>query len=155
MAVLLIGYLLIAASFAPSIYGQSYPAGRARFAGMVLFICMLMLSGAIVGVLLTHIKLRYTQLAMFALLLLSFYPLRSAPRLLAEIPTYQKYAEKWDRRDAQMRALKAQGVQDLVVPFLIEEVTQDLGDTRDFRLNRCASLLYGVNSVLAGPSEEQ
>jgi hypothetical protein len=155
VAVLLIGYLLIAASFAPSIYGQSYPAGRARFAGMVLFICMLMLSGAIVGVLLTHIKLRYTQLAMFALLLLSFYPLRSAPRLLAEIPTYQKYAEKWDRRDAQMRALKAQGVQDLVVPFLIEEVTQDLGDTRDFRLNRCASLLYGVNSVLAGPSEEQ
>jgi len=89
------------------------------------------------------------------LLALSFYPLRSAPRLFAEIPTYRQYAEKWDQRDAQMRAMKAQGIQDLVVPFLSEEVTQDLGDTRNFRLNRCASLLYGVNSVLAGPNEEQ
>lgn len=154
VVVLLIGYLLIAASFAPSIYGQFYPAARARFAGMVLLICMCMLDGAILGVLLTNIKPKFAQLAMLVLLVLSFYPLRAASRVAAEIPTYRQYAEKWDRRDAQMRAWQAAGVQDLVVPFLNEEVTQDLGDTIDFRLNRCAALLYGVNSVLAGPNEE-
>ncbi len=153
VAVLLIGYLLIAASFAPSIYGQSYPGGRARFAGRVILTGMLMLEGALLGILLTHGKLGFPQFAIIALLILSFYPLRSTPRLLAEIPTYRQYAEKWDRRDAQMRAWKAEGVQDLIVPFLPEEVIQDLGDHRGFWLNRCASILYGVDSILAGPAE--
>lgn len=147
--VLLIGYLLIAASFAPSIYGQFYPAARARFAGMVLLICMFIIDGAILGIILTNIKFRYTQLAMIGLFLLSFYPLRATPRIFAELPIYRQYAKKWDQRDAQMRAWKAEGVRDLVVPFLPEEVTQDLGDQRDFRLNRCAALLYGVDTVLA------
>ena len=152
-AILLIGYLLIAASFAPSIYGQSYPAGRARFAGMVLLVSMFMSAGAILGVLLTRFKPGLVQFAMLALLILSLYPLRATSHVLTEIPQYRQYAEKWDQRDAQIRAWHAEGVQDLVVPFLKEEFTQDLGDTRNFRLNRCASLIYGVNSILAGPSK--
>jgi hypothetical protein len=31
---------------------------------------------------------------------------------------------------------------------------QDLGDHTGFRLNRCAPLIYGVNSIVAVPMEE-
>jgi hypothetical protein len=79
--------------------------------------------------------------------------LRVYPRVLAEFPAYRQYAQKWDLRDAQIRALQAEGIKDLTVPFLAEEVTQDLGDQREFWLNRCASILYGVDSILAGPTD--
>jgi hypothetical protein len=49
--------------------------------------------------------------------------------------------------------MKAEGDQDLVVRFLRKEKTQDLGDHADFRLNRCAATLYGVNSIVAMPMD--
>ena len=50
--------------------------------------------------------------------------------------------------------MKAQGERDLVVRFLSEERLQDLGDRTGFRLNRCASALYGVDSILAVPMDK-
>jgi hypothetical protein len=84
-------------------------------------------------------------------MLLTLYPLRTASRLSADIPIYQQRALAWDRRDAEIRAFQAQGVRDLVIPFLSEEIIQDLGDRSGFRLNRCASVLYGVDSIVARP----
>jgi hypothetical protein len=51
--------------------------------------------------------------------------------------------------------MKAQGEQDLVVPFLSEVPIQDLGDHKGYRLNRCAAALYGVNSIVAVPIESE
>ena len=72
-----------------------------------------------------------------------------------EIPAYKQRAAAWDKRDSEIRALKAQGVRQLVVRFLSDDQIQDLGDRREFRLNRCAAALYGVDSILAVPMEEE
>jgi hypothetical protein len=157
LIVLLLGYLLIAASFAPSAYGQSYPAARARFFGRVLMTMALVVDGALLGILISQVKAFQTMavrgLAMVALIILVIYPLRTVSRLLEEIPVYQQRAAAWDAREAEIRRLKADGMQDLVVRFLSDEESQDLGDQTDFRLNRCAAILYEVNSIVAVPME--
>jgi hypothetical protein len=157
----LIAYLLIAASFAPSAYGDSYPIGRARFAGRWIMTMALMLEGVLLGVWLAGLRpesfksagVRY--LATLILALLVMYPLRGAWRVSMEIPEYRQRAAAWDMRDSEIRALEAQGEQDLVVRFLPDQIIQDLGDHTGFRLNRCASIIYGVNSILAVPMEEE
>jgi len=156
--VLLLAYLLIAASFAPSAYGQSYPAPRARFAGRVLMTAALMMEGALLGTLVAQVVALQSVFARtFALILLAvllLYPLRTAQRLAQDIPVYRQRAAAWDAREAEIRALKAGGAQDLIVRFLRTERSQDLGDQADFRLNRCAAALYGVNSIVAVPMDK-
>jgi hypothetical protein len=161
IAVSLLAYILIAATFAPSIYGQSYPIPRARFAGRMLMTGALMINGALLGILAANVRMRFfrstflRRFAILALTLLVLYPLRGAWQTSREIPVYRQRAAAWDLRDSEIRALKTQGVQDLVVRFLPDEKLQDLGDHTGFRLNRCASIIYGVNSILAVPMEEE
>ncbi|HET9910070.1 MAG TPA: DUF6056 family protein [Anaerolineales bacterium] len=160
IVMLLLAYLLIAASFAPSAYGQSYPVGRARFAGRLIMTIALLAEGALLGVLLASIKTNLSQniyvrsFGMLALMVIMFYPLRIAWQTSMQIPAYQQRAAAWDERDSEIRALSSQGVRELVVPFLSGDPIQDLGDRREFRLNRCAAALYGVDSILAVPMEE-
>ena len=159
LLIVVLAYFLIAASFAPSAYGQSYPAPRARFIGRVLMTAALMMEGALLGVLAAKSTMNISQsallrgLAVLALIILALYPLRTAWRIFGDIPVYQQRAAVWDLRDAEIRALKAEGVQDLVVRFLPEMEIQDLGDRTKFRLNRCAAALYGVNTIVAVPME--
>lgn len=160
IAVVLVSYLLIAASFAPSVYGQSFPVPRARFTGQVLLTCALMVNGALIGVLLAGIKTKQPiptwlyRFAIISLMLLTLYPIRTASRMAMEIPVYRQRAQAWDARDANIRALQAAGERNLVIPFLEGEVIQDLGDHKGFRLNRCAATLYGVDTILARPMDE-
>jgi hypothetical protein len=161
IAILLIAYLLIAASFAPSAYGQSYPVGRARFAGRLLMTSALMVNGALLGIFVSNIRTNFfrsvylRRFAILALIAFVLYPLRTGWLTSQEIPAYQQRAAAWDERDSEIRALKAQGVRDLVVRFLSDDQIQDLGDRREFRLNRCAAALYGVDSILAVPMREE
>ena len=160
IVILLLAYLLIAASFAPSAYGQSYPVGRARFAGRLIMTITLLAEGALLGMLLSSRRMELFQhtyvrtLAMLALMVLMLYPLRTAWQTSMEIPVYQLRAAAWDERDSEIRGLSNQGVRELVVPFLSDDPIQDLGDRREFRLNRCAAALYGVDSILVVPREE-
>ncbi len=160
VAVAVFTYLFIAASFAPSAYGQSYPEPRVRFIGRLLLTAAFMVEGILLGILAAQGKVKFFQsvivrgVAAVVLLLLMLYPLRTAWRLFADVPRYQKYAVGWDARDAEIRRLKAEGIQDLTVRFLSAERTQDLGDHADFRLNRCAATLYGVNSIIAVPMKK-
>jgi hypothetical protein len=159
--VLMLTYLLIAAAFAPSAYGQSYPVPRARFIGRVLMTGALMMEGAFLGVLVAQVKLELIQSVYFRsfatliLLLLMLYPLRTAWRTFGEIPFYQHRAVAWDLRESEIKALRAQGEKDLVVRFLSDERMQDLGDHSNFRLNRCAAALYRVNSIVAVPMDDK
>lgn len=156
----IIAYILIAASFAPSAYGQSYPVGRARFAGRLLMTSALIIEGALLGIFISNIRTKFFQpiylrrVSILALVVLMLYPLRTAWLTSMDIPAYQHRAAAWDKRDAQIRDLKAQGARDLVVRFLSDDQIQDLGDRTGFRLNRCAAALYGVDSILAVPMEE-
>ncbi|HSB03236.1 MAG TPA: DUF6056 family protein, partial [Anaerolineales bacterium] len=155
--VLVLADLFIAATFAPSAYGQSYPAARARFAGRVLMSGALIMEGVLLGTLSAQIRAKFFQssyfrgFAMLVFMVLALYPLRTAWRTFGEIPVYHQRAAAWDLRESEIRRLKAEGVQDLIVPFLSKERTQDLGDQTDFRLNRCAAVLYGIKSIVARP----
>jgi hypothetical protein len=160
IVVLVIAYILIAASFAPSAYGQSYPVGRARFAGRLVMTSALIMVGALLGILVSNKRTNIFQsvhirrFSILVLMVLMLYPLRIAWLTSMEIPAYQQRAAAWDKRDSEIRALKAQGVRQLVVRFLSDDQIQDLGDRTGFRLNRCAAALYGVDSILAVPMEE-
>jgi hypothetical protein len=159
LLLLVLAYLLIAASFAPSVYGQSYPVPRARFSAQVVMTAALMIEGALIGFWASQIGARFFQsaklrnFAIVLLALLALYPLRTAWRTFGEIPVYRQSAAVWDAREAEILAMKAQGQQDLVVRFLSEVPIQDLGDRTGYRLNRCAAALYGVNSIVAVPME--
>ena len=158
VAVIFISYLLIAASFAPSAYGQSYPAERARFAGRLIMTGSLMLEGAILGILAAGWRklwkpayLRVLAIFLFAMLVL--YPLRSAWFTYNSlVPEYRQRATAWYQRDAEIRSLKSQGQQDLVVKWLHSfGGLKELDDRPTFRINRCASVYYGVNSIRTVP----
>ena len=159
LIVLVLAYLLIAASFAPSVYGQSYPVPRARFAARVIMTAALMTEGALFGVLAARAKVKSFQpavlrnFAILVLAILALYPLRTAWRTSGEIPVYRQSAVVWDAREAEILTMKAKGQQDLVIRFLPEAPIQDLGDHQGYRLNRCAAALYGVNSIVAVPME--
>lgn len=159
LIVLVLAYLLIAASFAPSVYGQSYPVPRARFAARVILTAALVTDGALLGVLAARAKVKSFQpsvlrnFAILVLAILALYPLRTAWRTFGEIPEYRQSAVVWDAREAEILTMKAQGQQDLVVRFLSEVPIQDLGDHKGYRLNRCAAALYGVKSIVAVPME--
>jgi hypothetical protein len=161
LIIFLLAYLLIAATFAPSVYGQSYPVPRARFAGRVLMTGSLVINGALLGILAANAGAKLFQsihlrrFATLALMLLMLYPLRGAWRTSTEVPVYRQRAAAWDLRESEILMRKDLGVQDLVVRFLPDERIQDLGDHTGFRLNRCASLIYGVNSIVAVPMEEE
>jgi hypothetical protein len=160
LVVSLLSYLLIAASFAPSVYGQSFPVPRARFSGRVVLTCALMLNGALIGMLAAQIRTKrslavaLSSVAILGLILLTLYPLRMASRLVKEVPVYQQRAAAWDARDAQIREMQASGERDLKVDFLPQEVMQDLGDHSGFRVNRCASILYNIDSIRAIPGSD-
>jgi len=161
IVILLLTYLFIAAGFAPSAYGQSYPVPRARFIGRVLMTAALITEGALLGTLASQLRSNLFQpivlhrFATFVLIILMLYPLRTAWRIFGEIPSYQERAAAWDSRESEIKSLKARGEKDLVVRFLSEERLQDLGDHKGFRLNRCAAALYGVNSIVAVPMHDK
>lgn len=158
LLVLLLTYLFIAASFAPSAYGQSYPAPRARFIGRLLLSGAFIMEGALLGILAAQLRVLQSAYvrgaAAVVLLLLVLYPLRTAWRVAGEIPAYQQRAAGWDAREAEIRRLREEGLRDLTVPFLSAERIQDLGDRANFRLNRCAAVLYDVDSIVARPMKK-
>lgn len=157
VALPLVVYILIAASFAPSAYGQSYPVERARFLGRILMTAGLMLEGILLGILAgTQTVWRVPRLPVFALaavvfLLLGLYPIRSAWfTLSADLPQYRQLAAEWDARDARIRAFRADGITDIIVSTLPDPYgVRELRDDPKHWINRCAADFYGVHSLSA------
>ena len=154
----LLMYVLISASFAPSVYGQSYPVERARFLGRFLMTVALMMEGAILGVLAAQFHHRsikpvfISSLAAFLLIILAFYPVRAAFQTSKLIPVYRERAAAWDARDAQIRAYKAEGI----LRFKVEELhgidgIKELDRKARHWVNRCAANYYGVEKIFAIP----
>ena len=152
----LIMYALIAASFAPSAYGQSYPVERARFPARFIMTGALMLEGALFGILASQIRLKaraFSALLVSILLGISaFYPLRAAWQVWHTAPEYQARAAAWDARDAQIRADAEQGalnIQTSQLPGIAQ--VKELDVNPKHWINRCATEYYGVDSIRAIP----
>ncbi len=153
-------FILIAASFAPSVYGQGFPLERARFSGTVIYAAGFMGIGGLTGLLaaqsrpnfLSESLLTWMMISLFLLIIL--YPLRHAWLTIGLIPEYRDRGAAWDARDAYIMELKAQGQIDLLIPQLdgvygIKEM--DVEATH--WVNRCAAVYYDVNSIRAIPPD--
>ncbi len=153
-------YGMVAASFAPSVYGQAYPVERARFAGRLMMTSAALLEGAWLGVLAAqwrplHARALWVNLASVALAVVAIYPLRAAiSTLAAELPYARRWSSAWDARQAMIYEQKAAGKEAIVVPQLPGfEHVKELDPRPRLWVNRCAAAFYGVNSISA-PEQE-
>ncbi len=153
-------YGMIAASFAPSVYGQAYPVERARFAGRWMMTTASLLEGGGLGVLLAQwrplrSRVLWVNLASVALAVLAIYPLRAAFTVLAsDLPYAKRWSSAWDARQAMIYQQKAAGNEAIVVPQLPGfEHVKELDPRPGVWVNRCAAGFYGVKSISA-PEQE-
>jgi hypothetical protein len=155
IAIPILAYVLIAASFAPSVYGQAFPAERARFLGRLLMTATLMLEGVCFGILLAQWKMRWsstaTVLAMILLALSAFYPPRAAWAIVQnKRPFYSLWSSVWDYRQAQIIADKSKGEKDIVsFQMYSMEGIGELDANPNSWINACAASFYGVHSISA------
>jgi hypothetical protein len=147
-------FLLIASSFAPSAFAQSYPAERAQFLGRLIMTSTLLLEGALLGVLFAHSKLLFSsrRLMIFfgslAFFVLAFYPMRAGLTILSDAPEYRESALAWDLREEEIHESIALGERDLVVIFLpTKEGIKEIDATTKHWVNRCAAQYYEVDSI--------
>jgi hypothetical protein len=157
----LVQYLLVAASFAPSAYGESYPAERAQIIGRVVMTTTLLVEGALLGILCASYSASFARrewlflLGGLTLLLLAFYPLRAGLSMLAEVPDYRERTTIWDRRESEIYDSVAAGERDLVVRYLpTREGIKELDATTKHWVNQCAAQYYGVDSIRSVPMGE-
>ncbi len=150
-------WLLIAAGFAPSAYGQSYPVERMRFLARTLTIAAFMLEGMLIAALLGDAPFRFGGAAIHWAFLTAFavlvtvYPLRAAYTIYRyEIPYYQLHADMWDARDAYIRQTVAQGATDLEVEQIDSFAgVQEYKENPYHWVNTCAAQFYGLRTLRA------
>jgi hypothetical protein len=159
-AVAALAYVLIAASFSPSVFGQGFPLERARIAGLFILVATLMFEGAGAAMLLARhpwLMARRAQAQVIAAVLLtvlSLYPIRAAWLALAEAPEYRARTAAWDQREALIQKLKAGGETDLMIPqFDGLQGIKELDVDPNHWTNRCAASYYRVNSIRAIPPD--
>ncbi len=154
-------YGLIAASFAPSVYGQAYPVERARFAGRLMMTTAALVEGACLGTFVAQWqavrgRASLVNVASLALIVMAVYPLRSAINVLDnDLPYSREWASAWDARQAVILADKAQGQQDVVIPQLPGfEHVKELDPRPGMWVNHCAAEFYGLRSISAPQMED-
>ena len=148
-------WLLIAAGFSPSVYGQGFPVERMRFLARTLMIAAFMVEGILFGLLLKDLQFkpnreigRWAVLVLFASLAI-VYPLRTLFNINKfNVPEYRARAEWWDLREAYILRHAGFGESDLIVPgfpgvYQIKELDSD----PNHWVNKCAAQYYGVNSI--------
>ncbi|MBM3179752.1 MAG: hypothetical protein FJZ86_05295 [Chloroflexi bacterium] len=148
-------WLLIAAGFSPSVYGQGFPVERMRFLARTLMIAAFMVEGILFGLLLKDLQFkpnreigRWAVLVLFASLAI-VYPLRTLFNINKfNVPEYRARAELWDLREAYILRYAGFGESDLIVPgfpgvYQIKELDSD----PNHWVNKCAAQYYGVNSI--------
>lgn len=153
IALPLLAWLLIAAGFSPSAFGQGFPVERMRFLARVWLIATLMLEGAWLGILLPEFKFNRTIGVWVALILFTLvstvYPLRTAFYVLQKnVPEYRERAELWDLRHVFILRHIAQGETRLSVPGLGGwHGVKELDSNPAHWVNACAANFYHVESI--------
>jgi hypothetical protein len=149
-------WILIAAGFSPSVYGQGYPVERMRFLACALMTATFMLEGGILGLLLGNIRPRFNQVLSWVIVILFaltgiLYPLRAGLRVYRSlVPEYQTRAEMWDLRDDYIQRHAGAGEMDIVVPgYSAAYKIKELDDNPIHWVNSCAADYYDVHSIRA------
>jgi hypothetical protein len=150
----IISYLLMVGSFAPSVYGQSFPVQRARFSAQLILTVALMIEGAGLGFLFAQWRTRVLKslpvrtISALLLMITAFYPLRAAFHTFASVPEYRTRAELWDMREAFIYKKIAQGELDLVVPgYPGIYGVKEWDDRKTHWVNRCVATYYNLDGI--------
>ncbi len=150
-------WLLIAAGFSPSVYGQGFPVERMRFLARSLIIAAAMLEGALFGLSLSRLRVKTNpglwQWVVAALLtaLAVIYPLRAAVNMYsANASEYRHRAELWDLRNAYILRHAALAEKEVVIPsFSGVFHVKEIDNNPEHWVNVCAANYYGVESIRA------
>jgi hypothetical protein len=150
-------WILIAAGFSPSVYGQGYPVERMRFLARAIMTATFMFEGAALGLLAQNVSFKPSRMTgqwavVFILMILGLiYPLRAALNVYrSTVPEYQERAEMWDLRNAYITRHAALGEKDLVIPgYSGVHNIKELDDNPKHWVNICAARFYGVRSIRA------
>jgi hypothetical protein len=148
--------LLLCCIMAPTIWSMSaYPEKRGLLTGVYVLILFLFFLGAWAAA--AGRKLSNTTLSpkihlgvgIVFTVLIGIYLLRLFPSMAQMIGAYQKRAELWDARNAQILEMRAQGLTDLVVPGItsIGGILELQPKTGYVWVNHCAATYYGVKSI--------
>ena len=138
---------------APSTYaGLQYPSGRALMPAAFIFLAGL---GGAVFFLTAPVAARMPRLAPLALALLlaaAVYPVYQMAPLGREAQALAANAQRWDARDAQIRAQAAAGQREVSVREVeVVRTLEDFGPDPAFWVNRCGAGYYGVSTLTALP----
>jgi hypothetical protein len=155
----IVGYLLIAFSMAPSVYGVSaFPEDRALTIPQFVLTITIIFWGALCGAALKRYGVEIEKIRRWiavivcsvVVVLLVLGPLLSARENFVRAPTLRAYAERWDNRDHEIRDAIEGGTKHLVVSAL--GFTGGLADIKgdpDYWVNRCFASYYGLESIIA------
>lgn len=162
-AIPLLAWLLIAAGFAPSVYGQSYPVERMRFLARAILVAVFMLEGTFLGLLLERVPFtpnpkagRIAATAVFAVITI-VYPLRAAVNMLRyDVPEFRGRTEVWRLREAYIVRQAGLGERHIVIPGLsVDRGVKEIDNDPNHWVNGCAAQFYGVDSIRAVSMEDE
>jgi hypothetical protein len=161
LAAPILAWLLIAAGFAPSVFGQGYPVERMRFLARFLMIVVCVLEGIWLGMWSPVPALDRqwgVKASILGLLVVSIlYPLRTSFSLLrSNLPDYRERVMLWDLRNEYILSKTQQGVTDLVVPGISGfHGVKEVDGNPEHWINLCAAEFYGASSIEAVSVDDQ
>jgi hypothetical protein len=156
-------WIWIAASFTPSVYGQSYPVERARFLARVLLISALIFEGILFAKLMQNITVLKNSLILQRVFVFMFgflavlYPIRAAwLNYSSNIREYQQRAMLWDLRNEYIIRHANLGEKNITVPSFpgIYQI-KELDLSPEHWVNICAASYYGIHSIRAIPIDDE
>ena len=152
---LIIMFIAIGFSFAPSAFVRTYPTARARFPAHVIMNLCLMLEGGMLGIWVGQLRFVHNTtfikwLALVVLGVSSVYSPYASAKLQTLLSEDQKFALAWDDRDAYIRKAAADGATSVVIKQFnpIGGVGEIKDDPTNW-INQCAAQYYGLESIAA------
>jgi hypothetical protein len=153
---LVLGFLLVAVSFAPSVYTTSSPPPpRALIDPLFVIVCTVTLEGYLFGLdgRVAAVLHRVGKLSSFnALLILAILivagPVSFSRSTLDKVPSWSAFAQAWEKRDVEIRSAKEAGSRNVEVLQFENPYGHDIGANPISSLNACTAIYYGLDSIV-------
>jgi hypothetical protein len=153
LGILIVTYLLIVASVAPSVYATSaYPAERALVTGQYVSTSASVIVGFLVGITLKPripFKLSSANLVRASgIILLGIGVLSSALRSTMIIPSARSFAQQWEQRNQELLLAFQQGLTETRASSLPHMGgLAEIGNDPSEWINRCVANSYGLERI--------
>ncbi len=152
-------FILVVTCCAPSAYAQSaYPEDRAMIGARWVMVIGILMWFYLLGAAYTLRRLRNPKYnptndiktGVFVIVFCCIYLVYTTLAVLASIPGYQKRADAWDARTAEINQMRQNGQTDVQVTALdsVERI-KEISDNPAHWVNKCAAVYYSVETITA------